>query len=291
MISAPAPSEPMCSRVSCWTVLTVAAVPTGMKTGVWTAPCGRCSAARRPPVCAVALISKARAIYSVCLLAGQRSVPLLRLLGDGDGLGDAEVVGYADEVAVFSVLPLGDGLEEDGFAVDVGVEHGGLPVGLTERRASCAKGASGADGREQAEADAHVLRQTSFDLAQTHCLRVDQHRAVHCMEHALFHRLRRVVRIGLEVDALIAALFAFLREEKCVGEKRQQLPRMRFVILERLRFLLEGGRVGDDGGQASPLLGDALRAQRLAIFFEQHAYLARVRLDDFFRPEMSAGAV
>src|ERR1035441_10315805 len=123
MIAARAPLAPMCSSVSCCTVLTVAAVPTGMKTGVWTTPCGRCNAARRPPVDAVELISNFKPIVPVCLAAGFGGL----LLCHGDGLRDREVVGDADEVAVFGVLVASDGLEEDRLAVDGRVERYGLP--------------------------------------------------------------------------------------------------------------------------------------------------------------------
>ena len=73
-------------------------------------------------------------------------------------LRHGEVVVDADEVAVFGVLFARDGLEEDGLAVDVGVEQRGLPVGLAERVARSGKTAACLNGGEQSEANADVLR-------------------------------------------------------------------------------------------------------------------------------------
>lgn len=54
------------------------------------------------------------------------------LLHQGDGLRYGEVVGHAHKVAVFGVLVLRDGFEEDDSAIDGGIHLCGLPVGLSE---------------------------------------------------------------------------------------------------------------------------------------------------------------
>src|SRR6185437_16390409 len=66
MISAPRP--PMASTTSCGTAFTVAAVPTGINTGVCTTPWGSVSTPQRPPSAHVAPTSKRSDIapHSIC---------------------------------------------------------------------------------------------------------------------------------------------------------------------------------------------------------------------------------
>ena len=111
------------------------------------------------------------------------------------------------------------------------------------------------------------------------------------MQHALFQRLRLVLRVGAEVDEQIAALLVHIAEEEGLGQQREHRPGVGLIVLERLLLPLEGGRVDDYAGEPSALLGDALRAERLAVLGEQHADLTDGGFDQFFRPQMASGAV
>src|ERR1700722_16242004 len=62
MICAPLPAAPFTSRISCGTAFTVAAVPTGINTGVSTTPCGSVIRPRRPPPSLVRSIANPKPI-------------------------------------------------------------------------------------------------------------------------------------------------------------------------------------------------------------------------------------
>src|SRR5215469_3067604 len=64
MIFGPVPSSPSVSRIPCSTAFTLAAVPTGINTGVSTTPCGNASLPRRPPLSAVSNTSNCKPISS-----------------------------------------------------------------------------------------------------------------------------------------------------------------------------------------------------------------------------------
>jgi len=121
------------------------------------------------------------------------------------------------KLLLFGVLIPGDRFEEDGSAVNGAVDQRGLPLGrggVAGWSREVAKLLPAWMVAKQAEADADVRVACAFDMVQTHRLRVDHHGAGHAMQHALFQRLRLVVRVRSEVDQHLAVLLAHIVEEE-----------------------------------------------------------------------------
>jgi hypothetical protein len=89
------------------------------------------------------------------------------------------------EVSMDGTLLAAYGLEEQGAAIKVGTNGGGLPDRWGHQVAGSSETAALMDGSEQAIAKGDVVAEASFKLAEPHRALIDEHGSGHPMERAL----------------------------------------------------------------------------------------------------------
>jgi hypothetical protein len=121
-------------------------------------------------------------------------------------------------------------------------------------------------------------------------LAVDQHGAGHGVEDSLFKVFRLKIRVRPEGDALAFILTAAVLEEKRMREHAQEVSGPALVIFSILLETAKYLRMSDEIGEMLFFDSCLRRGQGLAIHGDQSPEETITRFNDFFCPQMTAGA-
>ena len=120
---------------------------------------------------------------------------------------------------------------------------------------------------------------------------VDQDGAGHAVQHTLFQALRLVGRVGMVTDTDGVAIGDGRVEEEGLGQQAEHLAGVLLVVGVGGLLAPEGFGVGGLFGEAGFFIGQAVAAERLAVFGDEVFEFAPVGLGDLFGPGVAIGAV